>query len=93
MERLVMVEVALFTRRPPLKVEREEAVIEVRVWDPVTVMASGTSESVRPETLETVTLDKDTEERESIFWERVIILTLPSVREDKEDKELDKEAS
>ena len=90
MERLVMVEEAAFTRIPPVKVAREEkvespetervvvvasvAVREVRVWPPVTVMESGMSASVRPVMPETVTLERVTPDKESIFWVRVIIL-------------------
>ena len=59
----------------------------------MTVISLGISESVNPETLDTVILDKEAPERESIFWERVIILTLPSVREDKLERELEREAN
>ena len=92
-ERLVTVEVELLTSIPPEKVEREEAVTEVRDCAPVTVMASGISESVRPETPETVALLKVTPLKESSFWVRVIILTLPSVREEREEMEEDREAN
>lgn len=92
-ERFVMVEVALFTNIPPERVERP---VVVRVddkervdkdWAPLTVMALGISESVRPDAPEIVTLDRDTEERESIFWVKVIILTLPSVLVDRDEME------
>jgi hypothetical protein len=43
------------------------------------------SESVNPDTPETVALERVTPLKESIFWVRVIILTFPSVREETEE--------
>ena len=103
MERLVMVEEALFTRMPPVNEAREEKVespetervavvasvkvSEVKLWEPEMVMASGMSASVRPVNPDTVALERVTPDNESIFWVRVIILTFPSVREERLEME------